>query len=216
MKIPWENEEALSDGVSQNESDDMNIDDIVYDDENEQDAAEEDDEVDFEAMEYKDMLERNKSNPEGNNTSTSSNPKQPAKTQRKTRSNTSLPDNQVVESSRSRNNSKNKKMLLDFEENKENTVLENNFIGDDKKANGNRGTLLTMENEQQITDSSPRIGTNVKKAGGIVNTSSNNTSVLQSGNRNDISVVNSVNFPSKDISLALQQHQQQQKVIILS
>jgi len=200
VKIPWENEEGLSEGMSQNESDDMNVDDIVYDDENDQDAAEEDDEVDFEAMEYKDMLERNRSVQDGN-ISTSSNPKQggQARNSKRGRNNTSLQDSQV-ESNRSRAESKNKKMLLDFEENKENKILENNFMGDEKKGNDNRNVLA--ENQQQITDSSPRVGANLKKAVGNA----------QSANKNDISVVNSVSFPSKDISLALQQHQQQQKV----
>lgn len=125
VKIPWdENEELLSDGLSQGESDDMNIDDIVYDDENEQDAGEEDDEVDFEAMEYKDMLERGKTNQDGNS-SVLSNSKSTGRPPRRGRNNTSFTEGETARSNAN-------KRTGAVEENKENKILENNFIDDRK------------------------------------------------------------------------------------
>lgn len=177
IKIPWdEQDEILSDGMSNNDSEeDTNIDDIIYNDENEidNDEVNEEDEADFEAMEYKDIIERNKAVANTNASVANNNSRNPSTLRGRSKpKNGSITENQV-ESSRSRADSKSRR-VIGHEENKETKVLENNYvIGDNEQENGNN---------------SPRAGYGRRPPANMNYGGSN----VSSANKNDISVISSL------------------------
>ena len=146
IKMPWEeNNELLSERISQEDSQEIDIDDLVYDDEVNDDEAEIDDDDKLEELEYKEYIEKNK------NLINNMDPNVQKPKLRKKKNTQSMVDLPNLEQKRHGNQGKNNSTPP--EENKENkNILENNYVSDDKKVDKSRDVLTSVEINDAIEE----------------------------------------------------------------
>jgi kinesin family protein 18/19 len=210
IKMPWEeNAELLSDEMSQNDGDseDINIDDLVYDDNVDDNEGVEDDDEQLDDIEFKEYMEKRGNGPiVGGAGGEPAKNGQQAKPPNNNNTNTSVNKGKKKGNNNNVNNKEHNNAndgggkaalphprvnLRPPEENKENKVLENNYVSEEKKAEKSRDVLTSVEindadigldqqNQGAGDDNSPR-----NTAGGNQNKNKVGT------NKNDISVISS-------------------------
>ena len=144
INIPWD--DNLSDGLSQNDSDDYNIEDIVYDDEGEDDNVED---PDLDALEYKEALEKGKlnSNESGNTSINTSFRNQNIAVPNRPGKNTSFTEDPTA-GARSRARSKSRRPVAGHDS----RTTENNYLDDPGQSNYGRDEQHLSEYDSRVRE----------------------------------------------------------------